>query len=278
METNTLDANYTYELGTLDKTAWTEILQQFNDATIYQTWSYGVIRWGVKNINHLILKEDEEIRGIAQIITKRIPVIGGGIAYIPWGPLWQKKGEEKDTENLQYLFKALKKEYVTRQKLMLRIMPNIIENDNKTIGTILDDEGFKVVSTAVPYRTLLLDLSPPLEEIRKNLNGKWRNHLKQAEKKEIKVIEGNSSELYDRFLQLQKEMQARKGYVPGVDYEKFGKIQKDLPEAQKMKIMICEHDGEPIAATIVTALGNKGIYILGASGNKGLKLKGSYLL
>ena len=42
--------------------------------------------------------------------------------------------------------------------------------------------------------------------------------------------------------------------------------------------MICEHDGEPIAATIVTALGNKGIYLLGASGNRGLQLKGSYLL
>jgi lipid II:glycine glycyltransferase (peptidoglycan interpeptide bridge formation enzyme) len=273
-----LDSHYTYEVDTLDKFAWTDLLKQFDDATIYQTWSYGVIRWGVKNISHLVLKKDEDICGIAQIITKKIPIIGGGIGYIPWGPLWQKKGEERNPEILQYLLKALKKEYVTRQKLMLRIMPNIIEDDNKTIGTILDDEGFTLVSNVSPYRTLLLDLSPPLEEIRKNLNQKWRNQLNRAEKNEIKVIERGSSELYDRFLQLQKEMLARKGYVPGVDYEEFGEIQKDLPESQKMKIMICEHDCEPIAATIVTALGNKGIYLLGASGDRGLQLKGSYLL
>ena len=278
MKIKDLDGHFAYEAGTLDKTAWSDLLEQFDDATIYQTWSYGAVRWGVKNINHLVLKKGDELCGIAQVITKKIPVIGGGIAYIPWGPLWQRKGTERNLQTLHYLLRALKEEYVTRRRLMLRINPHIIDNDGQEIKTILDEQGFRLVSSSGAYRTLLLDLSPPLEEIRKNLNQKWRNQLNRAEKNEIKIIEGSSRELYAQFMKLQKEMLARKGYEPGVDYEEFGEIQHDLTSSEKMKIMICDDHGVPVTATIVTALGNKGIYLLGANGDKGLQLKGSYLL
>ena len=66
--------------------------------------------------------------------------------------------------------------------------------------------------------------------------------------------------------------------MPEVDYEEFREIQKELPVPLKMKIMLCEYEGEPINAAICTAIGNTGIYLLGASGAKGLKLKGAYLL
>jgi len=114
---------------------------------------------------------------------------------------------------------------------LLRIASNIIENENQEIQNIIANEGFNFDLSRTPYRTLLLDLTPSLEDLRKNLNQKWRNQLNREEKNELKVIEGNSNELYNKFLQLQKEMQARKGYKPDVDYEEFGKIQQDLPES-----------------------------------------------
>jgi lipid II:glycine glycyltransferase (peptidoglycan interpeptide bridge formation enzyme) len=45
-----------------------------------------------------------------------------------------------------------------------------------------------------------------------------------------------------------------------------------------MKIMVCMSQNEPVCATICSYLGNKGLYLLGATGNRGMKLNGSYLL
>ena len=70
----------------------------------------------------------------------------------------------------------------------------------------------------------------------------------------------------------------RKEYLPGVDYDEFREIQKDLPEPQKMRISVCEFQGKPVSTSIGSAIGNTGIYLLGATGTEGLNLKGSYLL
>ena len=82
-------------------------------------------------------------------------------------------------------------------------------------------EGFKRDPSVVSNRTLVLELTPSLEDIRKSLAQKWRNQLNRPERNNLKIVEGNSDELYVTFLVLQKEMLARKGFVPGVDYSEF---------------------------------------------------------
>jgi lipid II:glycine glycyltransferase (peptidoglycan interpeptide bridge formation enzyme) len=84
--------------------------------------------------------------------------------------------------------------------------------------------------------------------------------------------------LYKVFLALQGEMFERKKYVSGVDYKQYRLIQNDLPLLQKMKIVVCEYENEPIAVSICSAIGDTGIYLLGATGNKGMRLNGSNLL
>ena len=275
---NTLSLNYNVEIDRVTRNEWSSLLLQFDDATIYQTWSYGSVRWGRHNLSHLVLKRGDEVVGLAQVAIKKMPVINAGIAYIPWGPLWQPKAAEKDTGILQNLIQALKDEYIMRRGLLLRIAPCVIENDSLDVATIFSSEGFQRNLSFSPYRTLLLDLTPSLEELRKGMAQKWRNQLNRAEKNGLKVIEGTEDRLYHIFLTLQKEMLDRKEYLPGVDYDEFREIQKDLPEPLKMRIIVCEFQGKPVSTSIGSAIGNTGIYLLGATGTEGLNLKGSYLL
>lgn len=271
-------SDYRIEIDSVNKDEWHDLLLQFDDATLYQTWSYGAIRWNRKNLSHLIVKKNEEVIGIAQATIKKVPFVGAGIAYIPWGPLWQKKGEDRNLKNLQATIAALQEEYVTHRGLFLRIMPHIVEDDStKKILSIYEDVGFRKNSSESKYRTFLVDLSPSLSEIRKKLDQKWRNQLNRSEKNELTTVEGDSDELYKIFLDLQREMHGRKKYDPGVDYNEFGEIQKDLPDPVKMKIIVCEYQGAPVTATIVSDIGDTGIYLFGATGDKGLKLKGAYL-
>jgi lipid II:glycine glycyltransferase (peptidoglycan interpeptide bridge formation enzyme) len=128
------------------------------------------------------------------------------------------------------------------------------------------------------YQTLRVDLSQSLEELRKKLSPEWRRNLNRAERNNLRLREGDGEDLYKIFLCLQQEMRHRKNYVPGIDYERFRIIQNDLRADLKMRIVVCELEREPIGAAICSAIGETGIYLFGATGDKGLKLNGSYML
>ena len=56
------------------------------------------------------------------------------------------------------------------------------------------------------------------------------------------------------------------------------RIQADLPETHRMRILICEQEGIPVASVVASVMGDSAIYVLGATSDKGLDAKGSYLL
>lgn len=264
------------EVDGIDRSGWEELLPRFDDATIYQSWSYGVARWGEGRLSHLVLKTAEGAIGIAQVTVMSIPWIGG-VAYVPWGPLWRKKGEAPGTGNFREMVARLRTEYAGKRGLLLRVAPNIPREGNGRFESILEEEGY--ARTSFPgYRTLVLDLSQPLAAIRHSLDQKWRNQLNRSERNGLSVLEGTGGELYERFAGVYREMIGRKRFHSSVDIDEFAEIQRNLPENQKMRIFICEHRGVPVAAAVGTCIGDTGIYLLGATGNDGNELKGSYLL
>lgn len=270
--------DYRVEVDIVNEEVWSNLLLEFDDATIYQTWSYGAIRWGQENLSHIVIKHKDEIIAAAQLRIVKIPLLKAGIAYLPWGPIWQRKRQQVNIDIFQKIIGALKEEYAVKQGLLLRIHPNVIEENSEAIVSILHQTGFQKNIKIRPYRTLMLDLSPTIPEIRKSLDQKWRNQLNRAEKNNLKIIEGSSDALYQIFLDLQEELHYRKKYIAGVDYNEFRDIQKDLPEQLKMIILICEYEGKALTATVGSLNGDTGIYLLGATGNEGMKMKGAYLL
>lgn len=270
--------NYDVEFDNVSRDEWISLLQQFDDANIYQTWEYGSVRWGEKSLSHQVVKRNGEVIAIAQVTIKKVPFLGLGMAYIPWGPLWRKRDNPIDFKIFQHSIGSLKDEYAKKRGLLLRIAPNIVKQKDDSIENLFREESFSIKSSYHQYRTLLLDLTPPIEKLRKDLDQKWRNMLNQAEKKGLEIVEGDGDELYDIFLKLQSEMQERKNYIPGVNYQEFREIQKGLPHPLKMKIMICKFEGEPVSSAVFSGIGDTGIYLLGATGHKGMKTKGSYLL
>ena len=124
----------------------------------------------------------------------------------------------------------------------------------------------------------MLDLSPDLGQIRMNLRQKWRNQLNRAEKNDVSLTIGTDDHLYEIFHDMQRKMQQRKGYTPEVDYGEFGQIQSLREDQHKMTIIVASHGSSDICTAIFTSIGDRGIYLLGATDDEGMKLKGSYLL
>jgi hypothetical protein len=275
-----LDPVWLVEVDRATPAEWSANLDLFNDANLYQTWSYGAIRWGRKNLSHLVLKRNGEILGMAQLRVIRPTRFNFGMAYLRWGPLCHRRRRELDAETCLQMARALQEEYVGKRGLLLQILPNAFAGSPRAalFQSVFSSFTQEPQASTNLYRTFVLDLAPPIEQLRKNLDGKWRNKLNQSEKKGLNIVAGNSGTEYRTFCRMYDQMWKRKTFETTVDVEEFGRLQEDLPENHRMRILICEQDEVPVAGVVASAMGDSAIYLLGATSDDGLNAKGAYLL
>lgn len=259
---------------------WTELLDQFADANFYQTHAFGSVSWGEHQVRHLaFLRSGHPVAG-AQVRVKKLPMLGLGVAYLRWGPCIQKRDQPWPTHLFREVLAALVDEFAFRQRLLLRVIPNIYQDDPSASDAlaILAEAGFAKADASPPYRTIRVDISPEPAALRKSLDQKWRNQLNGAERNQLIVQTGDDDALFAEFLRLYDEMMARKQFHSTVDPRAFRRIQAALPTSHRMRISVCYKDQVPQCAIICTGVGSSGIYLLGATSNEGMKSKGSYLL
>jgi Acetyltransferase (GNAT) domain len=259
---------------------WSSMLDLFDDANLYQTWSYGAVRWEKKNLSHLVLKRNGEVFGMAQLRIIRPTRFNFGMAYLRWGPLCHRRGSELVAEAASCMARALHEEYVCKRGLLLQILPNAFVGSPRAAVFQSGFSGFtqEPQTPANLYRTFVLDLTPSIEQLRKNLDKKWRNMLTRSEKNGLKIVAGNGTDEYRTFCRMYDQMWKRKKFDTTVDVEEFGRLQEDLPETHRMRILICEQEGVPVAGLVASAMGDSAIYLLGATSDDGLKANGAYLL
>ena len=269
---------YSVEIDNLDKELWHSNLEGFSDANIYQTWSYEAVNSSEKNLSHLLLRKEGKVVAAAQVRIVKIPVIGIGVAYVRWGPMWRLQGEISNIEVFSQAVRALRNEYACSRRLVVRILPLLFHDQVDLFESILVQEGYVHPPHEEPQRTLIMDFNRSLEELRKGLDQKWRNRLNRGERNNLKIIEGFDDDLFKLFLEMYGEMHDRKNFLETVDVHQFRLIQRDLPQLFKMKIFIAFSDGKPAVGVICCGIGDMGLYLFGATNDAGLSAQGSYVL
>ncbi|HET6489002.1 MAG TPA: GNAT family N-acetyltransferase [Syntrophales bacterium] len=244
---------------------------------MYHTWSYGAVHWGENRTSRIVLKRGGEIVAMTQAAIRRVPIAGAGIAYVPWGPIWRRRGRTPDEEVFRAAIRSLRHEYARKRGLLLRMTPGEPAEGGESIRAILEQEGFR--RSGDSDRTILVDLRPPLEEIRRKLSKQWKFKLGIAEKKDVELIEGtDDGGLYDRLCEPYRETLIRKKFIPGSDIEEYRAVQKGLPVGHKMRIMVCLQEGQAMASLMASFLGSRGILIAGGNNERGMRHGFNYLL
>ncbi len=258
---------------------WSTILAQFDDANFYQTYAYGSVCWGDHNLGHLVIRNANDVSAVAQV---RVLRLWGwcGVAYVRWGPCVQRRRSAWDLLAFRKALEALADEFVRRRRCVLRVIPNVFCEDPEAgpAHATLLELGFRNHKPKTAYRTIRVDLTPPLDAIRKKLEPKWRNQLNAALRNNLEVVEGQDGQLFRQFLELYDEMMARKRFDTTVDPRQFARIQEGLRVHEKMFIALAGLGGRWHAGVVVGCVGATGNYLLGATGVEGLKTKASYLL
>jgi hypothetical protein len=273
-----IDDDFATEVDSVDEKGWHKLLNDFADANIYQTWGYEVVRSGQANVSHLVIKQQSSVVAAVQARLLRIPYLGLGVAYVRWGPLWKRRNCAAAQEVFRRTVRALRDEYVGRRGLVLRIVSSLIDQGNRLFRRILEEEGYVFQEQAKPYRTILMDLRPSLEELYQGLHQKWRNCLNGARKRQLEIIEGEDDVLFDSFERVYAAMRDRKQFISYTDLRQYKRIQRELPAGEKMRVFLGKVDGEPCAGAICSGLGSSGLYLFGAISNRGMKTNASYLV
>lgn len=268
---------YSYEVDNISKDEWHKLLSGFSDALVEQTWSYAASRWRRGTLSHLIVKQDQDIVVAVQVVILSLPLIDSGIAFIKFGPLWQQHDKPLNPENLRQAVAFLHQEYVVNRGCFLRIMPSALHIGASEASNVLLSSGFKRNQLSHPDR-YLVDLSPPLEEIRKSLKPRWRSKLKKAEKRDLEIIQLTGDEALNLFMPLYEKMLKRKSFADDSAISEFPEILQDLPSDLRPIGWFCMHREQCVGGVIISAIGDTALYWFGATDEQGLEVGAGFFL
>lgn len=274
-----LEDGFFAEVDKANRNEWYRTIEEFSDSNIYQTWDYDAVRCGEGNISHVVVRSAGRIVSAAQARIIRVPLLGLGAAYVRWGPLWQQRNGVPDTSAFRLGLRALKNEYVLRRGMILRVFPALYGESFAWATDVLRQEGFYPVSGEDRGRTFVLEISQPINELRKKLDQKWRNCLNKAERNRLEIIEGTEDSLFGEFIEIYRALLERKKFAEPNDINEFRTIQRELRNEHKMRIFLCRSaPGSSSAGVICSAVGETGVYLFGATNNEGMTNKASYQL
>jgi hypothetical protein len=251
---------------------WYAELAKFSDASLYQVWNSG------SDVSRMLIRREGHVVAAAEVRLLSLPVIRGGIAYVFWGPVWKRKWLAPDSSVFRQAVRALRREYVEKRGMILWINPRLwIEADHDCLE-ILRLEGLERSASHATKRSLIVDLSPSLDDLRKDLDKKWRNCLSKAERSGLTIDCGTDVRLFDEFVPLHDQMLARKKLAPESDIQKYRKAHLALPPAFELQTVLARSNGAVCAGAIYSAAGDSAVYLFGATGEDGMRTSASYLV
>ncbi len=184
--------------------------------------------------------------GGAQLLLREIPVFGA-VGYVPKGPIAAKD----DAALRSRLIDAVTELADSRRVRHLTVQP---PNHGHDFVPLLTARDFAVSSVPVaPAVSLMIDLSPSIDEIMAQLSRKTRYNVRVGQRKGIKVREGDAGDLttYHTMLATTAKRQGF-GLYP-IRY--FQAMWQHLHPTGHLKLFIAEHEGEVVAGQLIVPFG-----------------------
>lgn len=183
------------------KARWQKLFNKLKLSNITQDWAYGEVKENADGwcLERYIIKVDQSDVGIIQVLSKK--VLGRSIVYrVNKGPILIE-----DYNNVENELLAMKELYKRiKHPSLFFYVPFSPMSGSSYIKTI--QAGWKNWDI-YGFPTGTIDLSFSEEELRKNLDSKWRNQLKSSEKYGYELKSGtiSFSELLRKYAEEQKD-------------------------------------------------------------------------
>lgn len=212
----------------------------------------------------------ETINGIAITILEKAPLGLGRLWYIPKGP------GVGSVEELGELLPELKKLAYKSGAFAIKIEPELQKTDEILVA--LKKLGLQKTRPIQPnFSTVLIDLSPTLDEILKNLNQKGRHAIRRAERDGVTIKRVDSTdENCEIMYRLLSETAAGSFGIRSYDY--YREFWQSFSKPKLGQLFFAYFEGEVIAGAYALTFGTKSTYKDGASVRQKTTYGASHLL
>lgn len=245
----------------------------YHHDTLLQTPFWGRFKAAFGWIDHYFLINDTD-----PLLVLTRPLGGGfSLGYVPWGPgPAVAAGDWTALEDL-----ARKVGPLIPEKLMfLRFDPpwDVTREEQDRKGA---RSGFCRASLDIqPPSTVILDITPPEDEILEAMKKKTRYNIRLAEKKGVTVRPGGGDELSLWYKIYEETARRDRIALHGEDYYRtlFDLASDGRPGRPDLRLYLAEIEGEVEAGIVVSHQGRRATYLYGASSNNHRNAMPAYAL
>lgn len=264
---------------------WPALAMDFSDFTFEQSLAYGrpaAARIGGELRLWAIERQGQPIAAAA-IRLKRVPGLGRGIAWCPSGPLLRRRDAPvPQAGEIVAILSALRAQICGTEGhvLRLRLPGTALLGTGLDAAALAEAAGLMPWAGRPPYRSFVLDLTQGPDRLMQRLNGKWRGHLRFAQKSGLGLDIGFDPALRARFMALYHEVRLEKSFATDIGPEfHFAIPADDWPQPDYgLQIFIATKDGQDIGGIVVVTSGQTATYVFGATIGAGRPLRAGYFL
>jgi lipid II:glycine glycyltransferase (peptidoglycan interpeptide bridge formation enzyme) len=260
----------------ISESEWDSFVSHHPHGHVLQTLNWGRLKsmHGWKSARASVLTQQNKPVGVALTLIRTLPYGLGNIAYVPRGPVVNWDNEEHASIAVRTAGRLAK----NAGAFALVIEPDLL--DTATDRNLLARLGLQYIDFGVqPRRTVWVNLDVDEEvDILAAMKQKTRYNIGLSRRKGVSVRAGapDDAELFYGMMQTTAERDTFSIH-PLAYYKDFMHL-FTLGENAPARLLIAEHENEPLAALIVTAVGERAIYLYGASTNQKRELMPTYLL
>jgi len=268
---------------------WAAAQAALRFSVLEQSWCYGaataaVTQGKVQPERWLLQRSDGSIVGLVQIFVRRIPALGRFVRVVR-GPLFVPGTPRADRDAALALLRA---HYPWRDRCLLWWLPEL--NGGAESEAAMAQLGMRPMVTG--YSSIRCDLRPAPDKLRSQLDGKWRNTLKAAEKSALlmetaSIAAGTwNDEAFAALLGEHARHRLEEGFG-GPDarfYAAYAEAAKVTRPEGEDALLFWAHAGphqgrvRPIAGILVLRHGQAATYAMGWSNEAGRLVKAHYRL
>lgn len=259
--------------GDISAARWSEWMLQAGRSSLLQSWAYGEAKladsgWQVKRG---AFYRGDELIAFVQLLQKSVAGILR-VSRINRGPLFLKPPGLPDVTAVWTELACLGNVFKGR---ILAAAPELELSGPHLI--LMEGLGFRQFSP-VAWESVWIDLRMELGDLRKKLDGKWRNALLSAEKHGLSVESGSDDCLFEWMMERYRELMLEKGFT-GAPIALLLALRAHLPAESPLLILRAMHGEEAVGGICLVRHGAAATYLLGWNGPAGRHLKANqYLL